>query len=319
MKESSDESSIKMCHIDALANQIPQIEYNELVIATNNWNRSKVLGRGGFGTVFKGLWKYTDVAVKRIEYHKASNDSKRKAMIEMKQSLNELRYLNSCRHDNVLPLYGYSIDGSEPCLVYQFMAGGALEARLQYARRNIHKALTFEERKTILLGTARGLQYLHTFNKKPLIHGDIKPANILLDPCCIPKIGDFGLVREGSNETVEISFVCGTRPYLPLDYIQCHKLSTKIDTYSYGVVLFELLTGLRAFDRDRDEPFLVNHIKQLCTNSESQTLLMDKTIDANNLNSYMKLFNIALRCTTQESTSRPEMIAIYNELVKVVK
>lgn len=306
--------------LSAIANQIPQIRYDELVAATNNWNRSKVLGRGGFGTVFKGLWKYTDVAIKRIEYHKASLDSKRKAMIEMKQSLNELRYLNSCRHDNILPLYGFSMDGSEPCLVYQLMAGGALEARLQYARQNIHKALTFEERKRILLGTARGLQYLHTFNAKPLIHGDIKPANILLDPCCVPKIGDFGLVREGSTESVEISLVCGTRPYLPLDYIQGHRLSTKIDTFSYGVVLLELLTGLRAYDKDRTEPFLVNHIYGTCRDSSTKRSVIDKAIEADDiLDTYLLLFNVAIICITQDSSIRPEMITVFNELEKIIK
>lgn len=163
-------------NINELASTIPQIAYNELVVATDDWNKDHILGRGGFGIVFKGRWKYTEVAIKRIEYHGAADDTKKNAKVQMKQSLNELRYLNSCRHDNILPLYGFSIDGKEPCLVYQFMAGGSLESRL----KNVEKPLTFKQRQRIIIGTARGLQYLHTFNIKPLIHGDIKPANVFL-------------------------------------------------------------------------------------------------------------------------------------------
>lgn len=299
-----------------MTNQIPRISYDELVEATNNWNRARILGSGGFGTVYRGSWKCTDVAIKRIQYNKGSDDTKPK--IEMRQSLNELRYLNSCRHDNILPLYGFSVGGSEPCLVYQFMAGGALEARIQKARSNPKTALTFKERKNILEGVARGLQYLHTFNQKPLIHGDIKPANILLDQCCIPKIGDFGLVREGSSDSVEISVVCGTRPYLPIDFIQNHRLSTKIDTYSYGVVLFELLTGLRAYDKARKETLLVNHIHQYYRHSEATLSIMDKMIASDDIvDEYIELFNLALSCTAQESDNRPDMFFVFNHLEKM--
>lgn len=190
-QESIDETSQIVGHcskkIDDVASRIPTILYSDLALATGFWSKENILGRGGFGTVFKGRWKYTDVAIKKIEYK--SDDMKKNAKVQLKQSFNELRYLNSCRHDNVLPLYGYSIDGPEPCLVYQFMAGGSLERRL-HVKTAGH--LTFGQRKRITLGTARGLQYLHTYlNGKPLIHGDIKPANILLDPCCMPKIGEI--------------------------------------------------------------------------------------------------------------------------------
>lgn len=314
----SSESSPPL-DMHALANHIPQIDYDELAKATNNWCRQRILGRGGYGTVFKGSWKNTDVAIKRIEYRKASDDSKQKALIEMRQSLNELRFLNSCRHDNVLPLYGYSINGSERCLVYQFMAGGSLQKRLQLARLQLMKPLTFDERKGILAGTALGIQYLHTFSEKPLIHGDIKPDNILLDPYCMPKIGDFGLVREGAEETMKISMVCGTRPYLPVDYIRSYRLTTKIDTYSYGVVLFELLTALHVYDKGRAEPFLANHMKTLNRDSATLQSVMDATIDVNdtNLDVCMELFDLALLCTEERAKNRPDMTTVYRQLKKI--
>lgn len=99
----------------------------------------------------------------------------------------------------------------------------------------------------------RGLQYLHRYSKKPLIHGDIKPANILLNSCGEPKIGDFGLSREGLNgESLEVSRVFGTRPYLPQEFLKHSLLSTRVDVFSFGVVLFELATGFKAYDKMRN-------------------------------------------------------------------
>lgn len=135
-------------------------------------------------------------------------------------------------------------DDVEPCLVYQLMTGGSLETKLLRAAAT----LGWKERMDIAIGTARGLQFLHTFSVKPLIHGDIKPANILLDSCLMPKIGDFGLTREGNYDDaeIEVSRVYGTKPYLPREFLYERTLSTKVDTFSFGIVLLELATGLRA-------------------------------------------------------------------------
>lgn len=110
------------------------IPYVELAEATDQFSPANVLGRGGYGVVFRGLWKHTSIAVKVIggRHHRkppASNNSNAEKE-RLKQSLMELKTLALYRHDNILPLYAYSLDGSEPCLVYQFMAGGSLEDRL---------------------------------------------------------------------------------------------------------------------------------------------------------------------------------------------
>lgn len=309
--------------IEEVAGRIPQILYSDLVLATENWKKDNILGSGGFGTVFKGRWKYTDVAIKKIEYK--SKDTKRNAIaIQQKQSLNELQFLNGCRHDNVLPLYGHSIDGPEPCLVYQYMSGGSLEQRLR-AKKDI--PLTFKKRKRIALGTARGIQYLHTYKPgRPLIHGDIKPANILLDPCCVPKIGDFGLVREGTNESMEVSSVYGTRPYLPLEFLGKREFSPKIDTFSYGVVLFELFTARRAYDTKRGEEhgkenaFLYNFMSYTFKNDLPLTPLIDELMDPATvcLELFERLMRIGLRCTNEKVDNRPEMVTVLNALEELI-
>lgn len=318
--QSSSVAGFNENNIHELAKAIPQISYRELVVATSDWCKDNILGRGGFGIVYKGRWKHTEVAIKKITYNRAGEDSKKQAIIQLKQSLNELRHLNSCRHDNVLPLYGFSLDqtdGAEPCLVYQYMAGGSLERRLH----TTSNPLSFEQRRRITLGTARGLQYLHTYiDGRPLIHGDIKPANILLDQCCVPKIGDFGLVREGSVESMEVSSVYGTRPYLPIEFIAKRTLSTKIDTYSFGVVLFEIFTALRAHNKNRESglAFLPVYMRSKAKSGESIFSFIDKNLKSESVFPvvYNNLMNIALICTVDNPDHRPEMVKVLNDLEK---
>uniref|UniRef100_A0A1B0DGT2 non-specific serine/threonine protein kinase n=1 Tax=Phlebotomus papatasi TaxID=29031 RepID=A0A1B0DGT2_PHLPP len=149
-QEGASSAGMDIKNFTDYASTIPQIEYQELVEATNNWCDKSILGKGGFGTVYKGTWKFTAVAIKKIQYRGTGNAEANK--IQMQQSLNELRYLNSCRHDNILPLYGYSINGDEPCLVYQLMTGGSLEQRLF---SKAQEPLSWSQRINIAKGTAR--------------------------------------------------------------------------------------------------------------------------------------------------------------------
>ncbi|KAK9297160.1 hypothetical protein QLX08_009033 [Tetragonisca angustula] len=210
---------------------IPHVPYNELTVATKEWNTYNILGKGGFGIVYRGTWKNTDVAIKRIQ--KRGADSDESHILQLQQSLREIKILNSYRHENILPLYAYSLDGKIPCLIYQLMKNGSLEDRLSLKHRS--QPLSWLQRHEIAKGIACGLQYLHTVGEKPLIHGDIKSANILLDKNLEPRIGDFGLAREGlERDSMKVSKIHGTRPYLPEEFLHGRKLSTKIDTYSYG-------------------------------------------------------------------------------------
>lgn len=149
-----------------------------------------------------GTWKNTGVAIKKIERRGPESDGS--YIIQLQQSLREIKILNSRPHENILPLYAYSLGGEAPCLVYQFMQNGSLEDKLLLRQRSV--PLSWMQRHEIAKGTARGLQYLHTIGDKPLIHGDIKSANILLDKNFEPKIGDFGLAREGpEKESMKVS------------------------------------------------------------------------------------------------------------------
>ncbi|XP_076754652.1 serine/threonine-protein kinase pelle [Xylocopa sonorina] len=289
---------------------IPHATFNELTIATNEWNKYNILGRGGFGIVYRGVWKNTDVAIKRIE--KRGTDSDESHMLQLQQSLREIKILNACRHENILPLYAYSLDGKIPCLIYQLMQNGSLEDRLLVKQKT--PPLSWVQRHEIAKGTARGLQYLHTIGEKPLIHGDIKSANILLDKNFEPRIGDFGLAREGpESDSMKVSKIHGTRPYLPEEFLHGRKLSTKVDTYSYGIVLFELATGLSAYDESRlENRFLRDFIDSW--EDKDLHLLIDKKAGEKGKQIYNNLMLLGKWCANHMAQNRPEMDYVFKKL-----
>ncbi|XP_069988358.1 uncharacterized protein [Penaeus vannamei] len=294
---------------------VPVIPYKELEEATAVWNTDNLLGRGGFGTVFRGTWKNTQVAIKRIDPQgNAALDSKQ---LHVTQSFDELKRLQSYRHDNILQVYGYSADPDQPlCLVYQYMPNGSVEDRLQCRRigGSPTKALTWWQRYRIAWCTARGLQYLHTVKDKPLIHGDVKSANILLDQNYEAKLGDFGLAREGKSQvtSMKVSRVHGTKPYLPADYLRSKKLSVKVDTYSYGIVLFELCTGLRAYDEKRERG---KFLKELVDDTANEETLRDRNAGPELDGEVFKmLFKLGRDCVKLISTKRPDMTTVFKEL-----
>uniref|UniRef100_A0A182JUP9 non-specific serine/threonine protein kinase n=1 Tax=Anopheles christyi TaxID=43041 RepID=A0A182JUP9_9DIPT len=296
-----------------LTSLIPKISYEELTAATDNWSERNILGKGGFGTVYRGNFKHTFMAIKKIDYNKVKSSEAER--IQLQQSFNELRFLNSCRHDNIVPLFGYCLE-KEPCLVYQFMPGGSLDKSL-FARRPA-SPLTWKERMNIAVGTARGLQYLHTFGDKPFIHGDIKPGNILLNEYKQARIGDFGLTRQGAlqDSATVVSRVYGTRPYIPKEFYDRRELSTKVDTYSFGVVLYEIGTGLRAWDERRTDKHLKDYIARAVQEQIHVSQLADKSLpmDTEAWLCCYKLLRIGHLCTTDDPKLRPDMVGVMWQL-----
>ncbi|CAG0901365.1 unnamed protein product, partial [Cyprideis torosa] len=173
---------------------IPYISYQELSDATECFHKDNLLGRGGFGAVYLGTWKGTRVAIKRMEPR-----IRNQAVGHHEDFFVEYAVLNQFRHTNILELFGVSSsdDGNAVCLIYKFMKNGSLQDRLNC--KGGTAPLTWEQRVSIALGVACGLRYLHTLSSKPIVHGDIKSANILLDEALTPKLGDFGLAREGPD------------------------------------------------------------------------------------------------------------------------
>ncbi|XP_044020182.1 pelle-like serine/threonine-protein kinase pik-1 [Aphidius gifuensis] len=287
---------------------LQHLAYKVLTDATDNWSDAKIIGKGGFGKVFKGSWVNTDVAIKRLE--RTSGKSDDKYMEDFKQYLGEINSGASCKHDTLLPIYAYSMtDGLPSCIVYQIMANGSLEDRL--ALKDNTPALNWLQRHNIAKFVAQGLQFMHSHHEKPLIHGDIKSANVLLDANMNPKIGDFGLARRINNKEGEkVDKLQGTKIYLPLDYLSGKILSPKVDTYSYGCVMYELATGLR-YDQLKNNA----QYKRNPDNDKFNGLIDQKAGHWHNL-VFDNLIEVGNKCTQLHPKDRPYMDQVYNSLVE---
>uniref|UniRef100_A0A7E5A121 non-specific serine/threonine protein kinase n=1 Tax=Panagrellus redivivus TaxID=6233 RepID=A0A7E5A121_PANRE len=324
------ESSSQSSSVSTGLQNTLSVRYEEVLVATDNFSDKFILGKGGYGVVYKGEWKHMMVAVKRIQAKKDAGSAHEKE--RLRQSLQELRTLAKFRHDNILSLYGYSLDGPEPCLIYQFMANGSLEDRLLC--RKSTPPLTWLTRFRIAQGVSCGLHFLHSINTAPLIHGDVKSANILLDKHMEPKLGDFGLCRDGQQEfgideksPLIASHIKGTLAYLPPEFISSKILTTKLDVYSFGIMMLEIFSGLRAYSDSREPHALVDYVRKLvqATAKDAGTTILealaDKKMEPREYTDaeFEAVLDIGLRCAHKDRLARPSFSDIVMKLNNIAK
>ncbi|GFQ07938.1 cysteine-rich receptor-like protein kinase 2 [Phtheirospermum japonicum] len=209
-------------------------KYSTLEKATGSFDEANKLGQGGFGTVYKGvLPDGREIAVKRLFF----NNKHRAA-----DFYNEVNIISSVEHKNLVRLLGCSCSGPESLLVYEFLPNKSLDRFIFDSSKG--KALNWEKRFEIIIGTAEGLVYLHENTKIRIIHRDIKSSNILLDSRLRAKIADFGLARSFQEDKSHISTaIAGTLGYMAPEYLAHGQLTEKADVYSFGVLLLEIVTG----------------------------------------------------------------------------
>ncbi|XP_078166450.1 LEAF RUST 10 DISEASE-RESISTANCE LOCUS RECEPTOR-LIKE PROTEIN KINASE-like 1.1 [Carex rostrata] len=226
--------------------------YEELREATEGFSKSKELGNGGFGIVYKGKLKDGRTVAVKLLY---KNNYK-----SIRQFMNEVEILSGLHHPNLVTLYGSTASSNrELLLVYEFVSNGTVYDHL-HGPRSSENALTLSVRLSIAIETANALAYLHAV-EPPIIHRDVKTKNILLDDGFHVKVGDFGLSRLFPLDVTHVSTVPqGTPGYVDPVYHQCYHLTDKSDVYSFGVVLMELISSKPAVDmsRSKDEINLAN-------------------------------------------------------------
>ncbi|GLU10927.1 hypothetical protein SLE2022_277030 [Rubroshorea leprosula] len=236
-----------------------QFSLAELKAATNNFHHDLKLGEGGYGAVYKGLIDGGSlvVAVKR---------SIRSSTQGVEEFQNEVQLLCQLRHQNLVSLLGFCHEKDERILVYEYVTHGGLDDHLF---KN-DDSLPWKRRLEICIGAARGLHYLHTGAKYAIIHRDAKPSNILLDENWDAKLSDFGLSKIGPSSTSKPKLnawtekipVAGTMGYADPEYCMNGKLSEKLDVYSLGISLLEVLCGRRILHRNAEDEAFVSFIPE---------------------------------------------------------
>ncbi|XP_047047789.1 probable serine/threonine-protein kinase PBL19 [Lolium rigidum] len=309
--------------------QLRAFDYDDLRSATSDFGRAQKLGEGGFGGVYKGFVRpladadgngkgdsRVAVAVKRLN---------QRGLQGHKQWLAEVQFLGVLEHPNLVKLLGYcAVDGErgpQRLLVYEFMPNKSLEDHL-FSR--IHTPLSWNRRLQIILGAAEGLAYLHEGLELQVIYRDFKASNVLLDKDFQAKLSDFGLAREGPTEgnTHVSTAVVGTHGYAAPDYIETGHLTAKSDVWSFGVVLYEILTGRRSLDRNRPqgEQKLLEWVGQFPPDSRNFRMIMDPKLRGEySSKAAREIAKLAQSCLLKNPKERPAMSEVVEVLRRAVQ
>ncbi|CAL8107836.1 unnamed protein product [Prunus armeniaca] len=291
--------------------QLKRFSLRELQVATDTFSNKNILGRGGFGKVYKGrLADGTLVAVKRLKEERTQGGEL--------QFQTEVEMISMAVHRNLLRLRGFCMTPTERLLVYPYMANGSVASCLR-DRPEAQPPLDWEIRKRISLGSARGLAYLHDHCDPKIIHRDVKAANILLDEEFEAVVGDFGLAKlMDYKDTHVTTAVRGTIGHIAPEYLSTGKSSEKTDVFGYGVMLLELITGQRAFDLARlandDDVMLLDWVKGLLKDRRLEALV-DADLNGNYIDDEVEqLIQVALLCTQGTPGERPKMSEVVRML-----
>ncbi|KAL1541957.1 non-specific serine/threonine protein kinase [Salvia divinorum] len=289
----------------------------EIQSATRNFSDAHLIGRGGFGKVYKGNIDngQVTVAIKRLR----SNSSQ-----GQREFLTEIETLTELRHVNLVSLIGYCYDQREMILVYDYMAYGTLSDHLyKLSRKGVDgSSLTWKELLTICIGAGRGLDYLHTGHS--LIHRDVKASNILLDEKFVAKVADFGLARNMNmrvSQTHVSTKVKGTLGYLDPNYYTTGKLTMKSDTFSFGVVLLEVLCGRPAVDPEvgEDKFLLTKWARENISKGKADQIVAPDLMGEISEGSLKAFIEVAESCLHNEPRERPTMAQVVLQLEYALK
>ncbi|KAJ7950263.1 Protein kinase family protein [Quillaja saponaria] len=287
----------------------------EIAKATNNFSKENLIGTGGFGEVFKGI--FDDGTVTAIKRAKIGNTK------GIDQMLNEVRILCQVNHRSLVRLVGCCVELEQSLLIYEYIPKGTLFDHLHRHHSGKWAFLSWSHRLQIAYQTAEGLAYLHSSAMPPIYHRDVKSTNILLDEKLDAKVSDFGLSRlvEMSEKNDSHIFTCaqGTLGYLDPEYYRNFQLTDKSDVYSFGVVLLEMLTSKKAIDFNREEEYvnLVIYIKKIMK-EEKLMDVVDATLKEGagkvELETMQAFGYLAASCLDEQRQNRPSMKEVSDEI-----
>ncbi|KAJ4755092.1 Leucine-rich receptor-like protein kinase family protein [Rhynchospora pubera] len=297
-------------NVATFENPLRKLTFAHLVEATNGFGPDSLIGSGGFGEVYKAQLKDgSSVAVKKLIHFTGQGDREFTA---------EMETIGKIKHRNLVPLLGYCKIGEERLLVYEYMKYGSLDMVLHDKSRSNGVTLDWSSRKKVAIGSARGLAFLHHSCIPHIIHRDMKSSNVLLDANLEARVSDFGMARlvNALDTHLSVSTLAGTPGYVPPEYYQSFRCTTKGDVYSYGVVLLELLSGKKPIDPlEFGDNNLVGWVKQLVKENRCDEIF-DPVLLGSGLNGksgegeLYRFLKIACECLDDRASRRPTMIQV---------
>uniref|UniRef100_A0A803QD11 Receptor-like serine/threonine-protein kinase n=2 Tax=Cannabis sativa TaxID=3483 RepID=A0A803QD11_CANSA len=282
------------------------LRFSYVVAATDNFSAANKLGEGGFGPVHKGKLFGQDIAVKRLSKNSGQG------LMEFR---NEVMLISSLQHRNLVKLLGFCIHRDERILIYEYMPNKSLDSIIFDRTKRL--LLDWRTRKNIIEGIAQGLLYLHKYSRLRIIHRDLKTSNILLDNYMNPKISDFGLARAiFENDHIDkTKKIAGTYGYLSPEYALHGLFSTKSDVFSFGVILFEIISGRKnSTFTESDCSNLLGHAWNLWNAGRCIELMDLKMAGTCPLTDLMIYIQVGLLCVQELAEDRPSISDVISML-----
>ncbi|XP_068324738.1 G-type lectin S-receptor-like serine/threonine-protein kinase RKS1 [Pyrus communis] len=285
--------------------ELPFFDLTTIAAATDNFSVANKLGKGGFGSVYKGvLHNGKEVAVKRLSKHSCQG------IVEFK---NEVKIIAKLQHRNLVKIIGCCVEDEEKMLIYEYVPNKSLDSFIfDETKRNL---LDWTKRFEIICGIARGILYLHQDSRLRIIHRDLKASNVLLDASMSPKIADFGMARIFMGDQCEANThrVVGTYGYMSPEYAMEGIFSVKSDVYSFGVLLLEILTGRRNssfYHTKYPHSNLVGYVWNLWREGKALEIVDSSMGESYHVNEVVRCIQIALLCVQEFAADRPTMSAV---------
>lgn len=277
--------------------------YDELKQATKGFKDKELLGRGGFGRVYKGTLQKsnTQIAVKRISHESRQG---------LREFVAEIASIGRLRHRNLVQLLGWGRRRGDLLLVYDFMPYGSLDRYLFDPHRHPNLVLSWEQRFRIIKGVASGLLYLHEGWEKVVIHRDIKASNVLLDADFNGRLGDFGLSRlHDHGAALGTTRVVGTLGYLAPEFSRTGHVTTSSDVFAFGALLLEVVCGRKPIEpkASPDELVLVDWVWSKWREEKVMDVVDFKLKGRFDEEEVLKVVKVGLMCSNDEPKARPSM------------
>ncbi|KAL0305885.1 UNVERIFIED_CONTAM: Cysteine-rich receptor-like protein kinase [Sesamum radiatum] len=300
IKRKPQEATDEISSVESL-----QFDFGKIRDATNGFSDANKLGQGGFGAVYRGkLPSGQEIAVKRLSRESGQGN------IEFK---NEVLLVAKLQHRNLVRLLGFSIEGTERLLIYEFVENASLDQFIFDPIKRSH--LDWDRRFKIIAGIARGLVYLHEDSRLRIIHRDLKASNVLLDGDMNPKIADFGMARlVGQDETQRnTSKIVGTYGYMSPEYAMHGQFSVKSDVFSFGVLVLEIISGQRnnCFQNGESTEDLLSFTWKNWRDGTAANVI-DPVLraDTGSRQDMLRCIHIGLLCVQEIGANRPTMASV---------